>query len=481
MKLKLILTVLFLNTVIADATIWQVGPTRTYTFCSQVAPLVQNGDTIEIDFSTYVNDPQVQWNKNNLFITGIGGRPRLQAGSIIANDPTNGKGIFVISGSNVHVHNIEFANAIVQDNNGAGIRQEGANLWVSNCKFESNQMGILSGNIPNCKTTVEFSEFANSGSIANPGFQHNIYINHIDTFIFRYNYSHEAIAEGHELKSRANYNFILYNRIANEQSIDSRTIDLPNGGTSVLVGNIIEQGMNSINSNLLGFGLEGLTNPAPHRLYCSSNTFINKKTTGSFIQIASGTDTFFVKNNIFAGAKTGGLFIGTASVLDSSNNRIDNSISNFGFVDATNFNYHLSPTSPAIDAGINIPNIIHGYALQPTLHYKDSSNVEPRPVNNILDIGAYEYVAPVSIAENSLIDFKIYPNPAFNTLHIQLNNAFPMNTTIVLINQLGEEVLRKRLRNRIIEMDVSVLKSGFYYYKLFSNQQMHASGKLILQ
>ena len=71
------------------ATVWNVGPTRSYTYCSQVAPLVQNGDTIEIDFATYINDPQVIWNKNNLYIVGDGGRPRLEAGSIIANDNVN--------------------------------------------------------------------------------------------------------------------------------------------------------------------------------------------------------------------------------------------------------------------------------------------------------------------------------------------------------------------------------------------------------
>ena len=39
------------------ATTWNVGPTRSYTYCSQVAPLVQHGDTVEIDFATYINDP----------------------------------------------------------------------------------------------------------------------------------------------------------------------------------------------------------------------------------------------------------------------------------------------------------------------------------------------------------------------------------------------------------------------------------------
>ncbi len=421
------------------ANTWHVGPTRIYTFCSQVASLVQNGDSILIDADTYINDPQVIWNKNNLYIVGINGRPRLEAGSIIANDMSNGKGIFVISGNNVHVHNIEFADAKVQDHNGAGIRQEGANLWVTYCLFNGNEMGILGGNIPNCKTTVEYSEFVNGGSVENPGYQHNIYINHIDTLVFRYNYTHNSIAEGHELKSRATYNFILYNRIANEESEDSRTIDLPNGGTSVVVGNIIEQGPNSANSNLLGYGLEGLTNPAPHALYCVNNTFVNKKSTGSFIQVANGTDTLFVKNNIFAGAKTGGLFIGTATVLDSSNNEINNSLSNLGFEDESNFNYHLLTTSVVIDKGINLNKIVHGYSLQTSLEYLDTCNFTIRASHGPIDIGAFEYEMPSAAEEIQVWDYKIYPNPAKEYVIIDLNDEPGKYSHLRIFNIAGEE------------------------------------------
>ena len=154
MKNILIFSLLFLPGKLF-ASLWQVGPLKTYTVCSQVAPLVQNGDTVEIDQAIYINDPQVGWNKNDLLIRGVGVRPTLQAGSIIANDAVNGKGIFVISGHNVRVENIEFRNATVLDHNGAGIRQEGRNLYVSRCKFDGNEMGILCGDISNCKTTVE--------------------------------------------------------------------------------------------------------------------------------------------------------------------------------------------------------------------------------------------------------------------------------------------------------------------------------------
>jgi hypothetical protein len=444
------------------ATTWNVGPSRAYTFCSQVAPLVGHGDTILIDFATYYNDPQVIWNKNNLYIAGIGGRPRLEAGSIIANDMVNGKGIFVISGADVHVHNLEFANAVVQDNNGAGIRQEGPNLWISNCRFIANEMGILAGNIANCKTTIEYSAFVNGGSTFNPGYQHNIYINHIDTLVFRYNFTYDAIAEGHELKSRATHNFILYNRIANETTEDSRTIDLPNGGTSVIVGNIIEQGPLSANSNLVGFGLEGLTNPGPHVLYCTNNTFVNKKSTGSFIQVANGIDTLFVKNNLFAGARTGGLIIGSPVVLDTSHNLVNNVVSSFGFEDEVNYNYHLVSGAAAIDAGVDLTQYVFGYSLQPEFEYVDTCLFQLRIPDAMVDIGAYEYTIPLRTNESEFAYWTISPNPASASFIIHLDEVNIQNAIVWLLTMTGEVILKTPVHTGENNVDVSMLPRGIY-------------------
>ncbi|MBK9104498.1 MAG: T9SS type A sorting domain-containing protein [Saprospiraceae bacterium] len=464
----------------SQATTWYVGPTRIYPYCSQIAGQVQNGDTILIDAATYVNDPQVIWNKSDLYIAGIGGRPRLEAGSIIANDMSNGKGIFVISGANVHVHNIEFARAVVQDNNGAGIRQEGANLWVSNCRFDSNEMGILGGNIANCKTTVEYCEFVNNGSIFNPGYQHNIYINHIDSLVFRFNYSHDAIAEGHELKSRATYNFILYNRIANESGDDSRTIDLPNGGTSVIVGNVIEQGPNSANSNILGYGLEGLTNNAPHHLFCCNNTFINKKSNGSFIQVANGMDTLFVKNNIFAGPKPSGLLVGTPTVLDSSNNAINNDLSVFGLVDVDGYDYHLLSDAPVIDKGVLLTGSILGHPLQPFLEYKDTCSFVSRDVSGITDIGAYEFAMTLATAEKTFSQIALFPNPASGDIQILLGDQAYRLSEAALINNYGVVVRTQKLQPGNNGMDITSLTSGVYYILLVLDEHQEVR-KIIIQ
>ncbi|MEO6303945.1 MAG: hypothetical protein ABIP51_12315, partial [Bacteroidia bacterium] len=55
-----------------NATIWHVGPAQTYTMPSQVAPLVNHGDTVNIDAGTY-NSNVCAWNKNNLLIRCING------------------------------------------------------------------------------------------------------------------------------------------------------------------------------------------------------------------------------------------------------------------------------------------------------------------------------------------------------------------------------------------------------------------------
>jgi hypothetical protein len=125
---KIILLFLWLFPLISFAFTWQVGPTRTYTLPSQVAILVNNGDTVEIDAATYLGDVCV-WPKNNLLLKGVGGRPHLRANG----NNAVGKGIWVFAGNNIRVENIEFSEASVPDENGAGIRLDGVGISVKNC------------------------------------------------------------------------------------------------------------------------------------------------------------------------------------------------------------------------------------------------------------------------------------------------------------------------------------------------------------
>ena len=418
-----------------SAKVWKVGPAEAYKFCSSVVSLVGDGDTINITAADYINDAQVQWTKNNLLIRGVGGRPRLFAGDLIANDAVNGKGIFVVKGNYCTIENIDFRNAKCLSHNGAGIRQEGSNVTIRYCRFEGNEMGILGGGLttlPNSTYIIEYCDFLNGGSPANPGYQHNIYINHIDTFIFRYNWSRDAIAEGHELKSRANHTYILYNRISNISSTDSRNIDIPNGGTAIIMGNILEQGMNSSNSNMVAYGLEGLSIPGPHNIFVCHNTFVNKKDKGSFIQVpATGCDTLCVKNNILSGAKTGGLLLGNPTILDSSNNYITDLLSTVKFANSAGFDYRLLPGSPAVDKGVVLQKTVKGRRLQPDKSYTDTCNFSNRFMQGLPDIGCFEYTNP---------------NAAVKAFH----SAEPLRFSVIKNQIIIHDVKNKNTKNALV-------------------------------
>ncbi|MCX6148812.1 MAG: T9SS type A sorting domain-containing protein [Candidatus Kapabacteria bacterium] len=378
---KLQLDTMFIPKIAPTSNVWKVGPSRTYTKPSQVASLVKSGDTIEIDAGVYSGDV-AYWSASNLVIKGVGGFAHLKA----SGKNYGGKAIWVIGGNNVTVEWIEFSECTVIDQNGAGIRFEGKNLNVRHCYFHNNDDGILCGAMAQSSLLIEYTEFAYNGF--GDGYSHNLYIGHIDTLTFRYNYTHHANI-GHELKSRANVNIITYNRLSDESTgTASRSIDLPNGGTALIMGNIIEQGPQTQNSNILGYGLEGLTNTSAHEVYIINNTFINNLSKGNFVQVQNGTSLLKMNNNIFAGL--GSILVGTPTLLDSASNFNNTNISSFNFQNTSTYDYHLTQNSIAIDRGLDL-GISNGLSLKPLNEYSHPFSYTSRTSNCPIDIGAYEF------------------------------------------------------------------------------------------
>ncbi len=390
MKLLYFLSALFIFiTKPINATVWSVGAAQTYTMPSQVASLVNHGDTVNIDAGTY-NSNVCAWNKNNLLIRCINGMAHLKSNGLSYGD----KAIWVIQGNNTTIEHIEFSLCTSTSQNGAGIRQEGLNLIVRNCYFHDNENGILAGALTPCKITIEFCEFNANG--AGDGFSHNLYIGHIDTLLFQYNYSHHCKI-GHELKSRANINYILYNRLSNEATgTASREIDLPNGGISVIMGNVIHQGTNGTNSGIIGYGLEGLTNSGWHNLYLINNTIVNEKTAGTFVSIPNNANLYKAYNNIFAGQ--GALISGTAIVTDTTNNKKYTSTTT-AFVNSVNYDYHLVSNCSAVNSATAAGTATTGLSLTPAKEYLHPASQTNKLIQGVLDIGAYEFISPTFIHE----------------------------------------------------------------------------------
>ncbi len=362
----------------------RVGPTRTLTTPSAAAAVVSDGDIVEIDAGTYNNDYAI-WTANNLTLRAVGGKAHLHSSGTIPN----GKGIWIIQGNNVIVDNIEFSGAVVNDQNGAGIRQEGGNLTVRNAYFHDNENGILSDPNPSAEILVESSEFDHNG-LGDPGFTHNLYIDKVAKFTLRYSYSHHAVL-GHTVKSRAYENHILYNRLMDEASGNSSyLVDLPDGGVSYLIGNVIQQGENADNATLVSYAAESTSNPG-QAFYAVNNTLVNERSNGgTFFQI-HGTPTQLITNNLMVGSGTAPG--GTGTNLVTTDTAYLNSIAGY--------DYHLTANAlAAIDAGSD-PGSANSVSLTPVWEYVHALGHTARAQNGALDLGAYEYTgaapAPVPV------------------------------------------------------------------------------------
>jgi len=390
----------------ARATTWHVGPAQIYkTPCSlDNAGVLADGDTIMIDYSPSTGpgvgyyDDTCNWTKNSLTLIGLpdpsGARPVLNTAGLTDKNNTGHisgrKAIWVISGNDTVIENMEFENAKVSNDdgaNGAGIRMQGGNLTILNCYFHDNQDGILGGAGPG-NVVIKYSEFAHNGvsdkSLSEGyGFTHNLYIGNCASLLFAFNYTHDANI-GHLLKSRAAVNYILYNRITGENGTDSYEIDLPNGGTSYVIGNLIQQGPNTGNSTILSYLEEGINPNNPgHDLYVVNNTVVNQYSDGTFVFAKSPAAPALLQNNILDGPGT----------ITNQSNAIF--MTNFTggepmLADIDNYDYHLLQGSPAIDAGSQ-PTSVNDFSLAPKYEYVHPACGEQRhPIANI-DIGAYEF------------------------------------------------------------------------------------------
>lgn len=387
-----------------SATVHRVGPDLQYPdpYSLSVSGVLYPGDTVLIAPVTYTGKAATAlWAESDLLIRAEGGIADMVAGG----HHCGGKAIWVISGDHVTVENIGFYDCTVPDRNGAGIRSEGKGLAIRHCRFTGNENGVLSSSPYAGHILIELSEFGYNGY--GDGYSHNVYINHIDTLTFRFNYSHHA-KSGHHLKSRAACNIIVCNRISDEGSGNSsRLIDLPNGGFAVITGNILMQGPLAENNNLVGFGMEGLTNPL-HAFYLVNNTLVNKRAASCrFLQLAEGTGTSAVFNNIFAGK--GVLAEGTPAILEANLAAEDPGF--FRFRDETALDYRLNTGSPAINAGID-PGMVNGMTLVPRWEYVHPADSVTRFSIGIPDIGAYNDHSYGAVWDDVSGNVLLHPNPA---------------------------------------------------------------------
>ena len=367
----------------ASAATLSVGPGKTYATPCKAFAVAKSGDVVEITGNTTYSGDVCGIAASNLTVRGVNGRPKIYANGKNAM----GKGTWVVSGSNVTVDNVEMYGAKVIDKNGAALRLEGTNFTLRNSFLHDNENGILTGANTSSNILIEYTEFGHNGY--GDGYSHNLYIGNVGSLTFRYNYSHDANI-GHNLKSRARTNMIAYNRfssgVAGSTAIGkpSYEIDLPNAGTSYVIGNVIEQPSSNSNPTLLAYGEEGASNPGKD-LYVVNNTFLNDDSShGTFVQIGSTVTTpALLQNNIFGG-------IGTMTTQSSAVQKTNYRSASPGFVSRSAWDLRPLANPLVTNAGSTPGTSASGISLKPTAQYKHVASGVARPLMGTLDIGAYE-------------------------------------------------------------------------------------------
>jgi hypothetical protein len=271
----------------------KVGPQQQLKRPSDAARVAQDDDVVEIEADRYVGDVAL-WTQNGLLLRGVNGRPHLDSQGHTAQD----QGIWVFRGNDIAVENVEFSGARSRSRNGSGIRFFGRNLTVRDSYFHDNEDGVLTYLSPDGDILIERSVFAHNG--ADDGQSHNIYIGKVRSFTLRFSYSHDSV-RGHEVKSRARSNRIEYNRLTDEDDGNSSClIDIPEGGSAYVIGNVLEKGGRADNPNAISFAGE---NPKAEGggLWVVNNTFYNRLLDATFVANRSKLPVLVV-NNVLGGA-----------------------------------------------------------------------------------------------------------------------------------------------------------------------------------
>ena len=356
----------------AQGRIIRVGAKRELKYPSDAARIAREGDTIEIDAGVYHND-YAKWRQNKITIRGVGGMAHLKSKGLIPNR----KAIWIIDGNDVAIDNIEFSGAAVRDTNGAGIRHQGGNLRLTNTFFHDNEFSILTGKLPNAVIEIESSRFWHQKRPRRH--THGIYIGQVRRLRLVGNHF-KGTDQGHQVKSRALENHILYNRIEDVPGGNSsRLIDLSNCGLSFVIGNDLHQAATSENFNAIGYGPEGCQrrNDQEMKLFVINNTFINDAANGDFVRNFAGGDVL-VANNLVLGR--GKLLEGKGST--KANRRLRQG-------KPGRRTWQAPTRSEVIDKAVELPAVA-GHSLVPKMEFQPPTGTRPRPRVGKLDIGSRE-------------------------------------------------------------------------------------------
>ncbi|MCD4793812.1 MAG: T9SS type A sorting domain-containing protein [Bacteroidales bacterium] len=139
------------------------------------------------------------------------------------------------------------------------------------------------------------------------------------------------------------------------------------------------------------------------------------------------------------------------------------------FANANNYDFHLLEGSPCIDAGLN-DSVYIDFDFDYNMRIWDGNNDE----NDVVDIGAFEYGAPVYTniknLKKNIHGIYAYPNPTSGII-----NFVPSNYNIhqlIISDITGKILIKKTTMQQNETIDLSSFESGIYIIRIYTDKKI---------
>jgi hypothetical protein len=143
--------------------------------------------------------------------------------------------------------------------------------------------------------------------------------------------------------------------------------------------------------------------------------------------------------------------------------------------------WRLKSTSPLINLGRTEPPSYPWADLGVEgLTYNDVLITDiaggPRVIGDMVDIGAYEFNPETSVAQRSIDEISIYPNPTTDMVYF---NNVPENSRIFLIDMTGRSILEKKASEMSGGLSLQPYSNGVYLIRVIHGQESVKTVKVL--
>jgi hypothetical protein len=269
----------------AHAAVGAQAPADSAAALRHALQATKSGETIEISAGRYdLADLKIVRD------TRLVGR-----GEVIfySSSPTSKGLLNPLPGVSLHVENIAFHGAVSPDQNGAGIRHDGADLTVINCVFEDNENGILSTGDDNGRIRIQGSSFLRNGH--GDGYSHGIYVVRAAELVIS-DSRFVGTKIGHHVKSLAEQTRITGSILDDADGRASYSVDASRGGDVLIANNRIIQSSDGDNSTIVNYDLS--RGGDARGLVIVNNSILNRHPQGRLLRNATNLSATITGNEI---------------------------------------------------------------------------------------------------------------------------------------------------------------------------------------